>query len=194
MRRQQVLLLVCVCLFGSCVYSQLSHDFRPTHPKYPPRLTVKALRNGTYIVDSTNRPAHLQAGHYTFPVDSLAKGEAPRYFKIEYSGQSWVRLNNDSLVDAIVELQCHRVDIGIDDILIPVLNVGGQPSPLKSYRFPFENAEVFNVAQKGAGISITFTVYPDEGEPVGPTTTVTYQFRFQGDHLEQIRSGRSSAP
>ncbi len=194
MVRRQVLVLVCAALCASYCYSQSSHKPRPTHSEHSLRLRIDTLRNSTYVLNSGDRPVYLRDGQYTFPVDSLAEGEDPPYFHIEYAGQSWVRLNSDSLIDAIVELQCQSVWTGTDLFLIPVLNIGGQPSALKPYKFPSENAEVNDVVQKGAIVSITLTIYPVEGEPVGPTRTVTYRYRLREDHLEQLDTERSSAP
>ncbi len=187
------LVVLAVC-FAPVGFSQPTEGPSASKPKHAVQLTEEALRNATYLIDQFEGPITLRNGQFAYPVDSLAEGEVAPFSNIEYWGASWVRLNRDSLTDAIVELQYNYGGTGDDHFLIPVLNKEGQPCCLKPYRIPFECAEVYDAEQRGRTIWITFTVYPPKGETDKPPRMVTYRFRFQKDHLEQIDQLPSSAP
>jgi hypothetical protein len=151
----------------------------------PPRsrLTIRSLRNLTFVPDSFYGQVTLKNGGYDVPVERQNDGDIAEF---QYIGQVWVELDGDSLIDAIVVIRDHSTGTASTTFLIPVLNRNGQAKALLGTELD-DRCPVTAIVKKDSVFYVGVVVRGPDDPYCCPTKKETWRFVFRDDMLQRIK-------
>ncbi|MFZ1517349.1 MAG: hypothetical protein WAU11_01160 [Ignavibacteriaceae bacterium] len=154
-----------------------------------PILTLESLLNCSYQIgyseDDPIKIIKLKDGNCDFSKEVISKYGTSGTFLIWYDKHISCELNSDSLIDAIIILKGKFGGTGVDPYVFPVLNVNGEPSPLKPFLLD-DRVKIEKIYKKKSLVYLDLIVH-DKGDGLCcPTKKETWKLKLKKNEFVRI--------